>query len=180
MAGNRSNADLRAEIVELSKLLGDPDPELEGKKNTELAILVADLRARLPLDPPIEPAAEPAEPEASEPASAPAPAVPAALGLGARRKEPEVTAAVFTAAVENQAPASSEVQTPHEAAAAPVVRAPEVSEAPAERPWQVAKGRSCTSLRGILGPGTVVEPKDFRGGEQSLADMVRLGVVVRK
>ncbi len=42
----------------------------------------------------------------------------------------------------------------------------------------VAEGRSVTSLRGLLGPGTVVSPEDFAGGRDALKALVDNGAVV--
>lgn len=43
----------------------------------------------------------------------------------------------------------------------------------------VAPGRSVTSLRGLLGPGTVVSARDFACGEESLQALIDCGAVVK-
>lgn len=43
---------------------------------------------------------------------------------------------------------------------------------------RVAKGRSITSLRGVLDAGTVVGARDFPGGEDTLCDLIKCGAVV--
>jgi hypothetical protein len=47
-------------------------------------------------------------------------------------------------------------------------------------PFVVAEGRSTTSKRGILGPGTEVSPNDFMEGEKSLRVLYNCGCVTEK
>lgn len=52
---------------------------------------------------------------------------------------------------------------------------------PAPRgPYSVAAGHSITTRRGILPPGAEVRPTDFAAGEERLAHLVRVGVVVKR
>lgn len=66
-----------------------------------------------------------------------------------------------------------------ELAAAPVVVPP---PAPPPRPhaggYEVAAGKSITSLRGILGQGTPVGPKDFLHGQETIDHLVKRGTLV--
>lgn len=45
--------------------------------------------------------------------------------------------------------------------------------------YRVADGRSVTSRRGILGEGTAVKPTFFVGGDETIARLVRAGILVR-
>lgn len=44
----------------------------------------------------------------------------------------------------------------------------------------VAEGKSITSQRGILGPGTAVSEKDVSGGKERLDELAKAGTLVRK
>lgn len=44
----------------------------------------------------------------------------------------------------------------------------------------IAPGRAVTSLRGILGPGVVTTARDYAGGADTLASLVRAGTVTRR
>lgn len=44
---------------------------------------------------------------------------------------------------------------------------------------KVAEGRSITSRRNILGPGTVVTEKDFRNGKEAIAAGLKNGTLVK-
>ena len=58
--------------------------------------------------------------------------------------------------------------------------AAEKQETAKQKPaYVVAKGKSVTSLRGILGPETEVSAKDFPGGEERLRELAEKGVVVK-
>lgn len=49
-----------------------------------------------------------------------------------------------------------------------------------EGEYVVAEGKSVTSQRGILGPGTTVSPKDFAAGQEGLDAHLAAGTLVRK
>lgn len=70
------------------------------------------------------------------------------------------------------------------ATAPPVPREPDAAWTPVVEPelgaYCVAPGRSITSRRGILGPGTQVLPRDVSGGEERLAHLERAGVLQRR
>ena len=65
-----------------------------------------------------------------------------------------------------------------ELAAEPVVmETPAPPSAPAGG-YEVAPGKAISSLRGILGPGTRVVPKDFMHGEETITHLVSRGHLV--
>lgn len=61
----------------------------------------------------------------------------------------------------------------------PAPASPAPKETPGEPVHKVAPGKALTSLRGILGPGTVVFARDFAGGEPNLEELVTKGHVVK-
>lgn len=68
-----------------------------------------------------------------------------------------------------------------ELAREPVVVAPPPAP-PRAGPGEVAvaPGKSITSLRGVLGPGTVVSPKDFMHGQETIDHLLTRGTLVSK
>ena len=57
---------------------------------------------------------------------------------------------------------------------------PETAPAPkGARVVVVAEGRSVTSKRGILGPGTEVRPEHFAGGEEAVKRLLKAGIFKR-
>ncbi len=76
------------------------------------------------------------------------------------------------------APAPAPIASEDDASKVPTLPPPP-PEAPAVTTHAVAAGRSVTSMRGILGPGAVVQARDFGDdGEASLAALVANGCVV--
>lgn len=53
-------------------------------------------------------------------------------------------------------------------------------EARASGGYVVAKGRSITSLRGILADGAACSARDFHDGDDAISRLVRLGAVVAR
>lgn len=49
----------------------------------------------------------------------------------------------------------------------------------AQAPFTVAKGKSVSSRRGILGPGDEVSARDFAAGAERLDELVDAGVLVK-
>lgn len=56
---------------------------------------------------------------------------------------------------------------------------PEADTAPQGPRYAVAKGKSLTSKRGLLGPGAEVSARDFGGGQERLDALVDAGAVTR-
>jgi len=46
-------------------------------------------------------------------------------------------------------------------------------------PFEIAKGKSLTSKRGILGPGKEVKAEDLAGGKDAIAAFVKSGHIVK-
>ena len=61
----------------------------------------------------------------------------------------------------------------------PVAAAPEPEKAKAAH-YVIAKGKSLTSLRGLLGEGERVTAKDFHGGQDRINDLVDAGSIEAK
>ena len=53
-----------------------------------------------------------------------------------------------------------------------------VVEAPAKKSLVVAKGKACTSCKGMLKPGMVATENHFAGGKFDVERLVELGVLV--
>jgi hypothetical protein len=56
---------------------------------------------------------------------------------------------------------------------------PVLAEPERELVYTIARRRSVTSRRGILPAGTVVTSRDFAGGDESLAELVASGTVIK-
>lgn len=74
-------------------------------------------------------------------------------------------------------PKSKSVTPPEPAEQKPVVK--DDSRMMKAVEYRVAPGRSITSKRGILGPGTVLTPRVFHGGEEDMRRLIVKGYVVK-
>ena len=61
---------------------------------------------------------------------------------------------------------------------APAKEEEAVVEAPAKKSLVVAKGKACTSCKGMLKPGMVATDNHFAGGKFDVERLVELGVLV--
>lgn len=147
--------ELAAEALTLGERLG-VEADVERKNHAQLTELVEGLRARVEATSQVDAEPQVAEDSALEPEAEPEPEAPAP-------SEPPVTSAPV-------------VEEP----LAPPQVAPESPQEPASpRVCKVAPGKALTSLRGILGPGTVVSASDFAGGQANLEELLAKGHLVR-
>lgn len=147
--------ELAAEALTLGAELG-VEVDVERKNHAQLTELVEGLRARVeaPVQVDVEP--EVGEGVTLEPGVEAEPEAPAS-------SEPPVTSAPV---VEDQT-------------GPPLVTPEPPQEHAGPRVCKVAPGKALTSLRGILGPGTVVSASDFAGGQANLEELVAKGHLVR-
>lgn len=75
-------------------------------------------------------------------------------------------------------PVSAE-HAPEEEQTEPAPAAEQTEEESSGGDLAVAPETSLTSLRGILGPGTVVTADDFSGGQEALDSLLKAGLVVQ-
>jgi hypothetical protein len=76
-----------------------------------------------------------------------------------------------------RAPGGGEPDESGAPAGGAVKRVPNVTEQP--EGYAVAPGKSLTSSRGIIGPGTVVTAKDFQQGDQTIKELLESGSLVK-
>lgn len=177
-----TNKALTDEANALAAELGS-EVETAGLSNRELQDLVNDLRARKgdselatetdatfaegELQAEAEPTSQEQEPAAAEPTGE----------AEAEQPEAEGTDAAEPGAAEPAAaePAEPEVTEP----VSEVPRAEEGSCAQDETGGElvIAPDMSLTSLRGVLGPGTVVTENDFHGGKEVIDRLLKTGAL---
>lgn len=159
-----SNRELMAQAETLAKELELPPPRLFGMTHDALAQLVEDLQARL------------AKRALEAAATAPAPA-PKADEKPAPAPTPPPAAAVRVAAAEPDPPKAIP-PPPLDGATGKLAEVPPTPP-PAPQGVSVAPGKSITSLRGMLAPGTVVTAKDFTHGQKTVDDLLSKGILVK-
>lgn len=188
-----SNRELSERADELALQLG-VEADTYGRNNRELTALVAELEEKL--------AAKAAELVAEEP-TAPEPELPPTQSArsGAVRREaaleelPPAPAEELPAVLEETLQEATEyagdrvggfLPPDPEAPLQELVlvladppKEPEPPEPAKDPVYAIAPGRSLTSLRGILGPGTVVTAKYFLHGQATLDDLVKSGALVK-
>lgn len=152
-----SNRELMSRAEELAKELGTP-VRLFGLTHDALTRLVEDLEEKL--------AQRVLEAAATAPAPAAAPPPAAVVRAPAPASEPPLAAAQAIP----PPPLDGATGKLSEALPAPPAAPLGVSVVP---------GKSITSLRGILGPGTLVTAKDFTHGQATVDDLLGKGILVR-
>lgn len=66
-------------------------------------------------------------------------------------------------------------ETPKPPVAAPPIEIP--SAPPTPRVYRVVDGKSITSFRGVIGPGSPVSARDLSGGQAALETLIESGIV---
>lgn len=159
-----SNRELRSEIEALSEELG-VSVSASGLSNAKLTELLEDLKAKRE------------QPRLSSLTRGPSVPAPSPVVEETIEENPSPTP-----------PPAPPAPDPDPPAPPPVNGAPEMGGPPAPKPkavdrsypYTIAPGKSCTSLRGILGPGKQAKPEYFSGGQKTLDHLVEKGIVIKR